>query len=65
MIKFMKISLFNGQYSRNILKGFRIQLNVIQALIYRELKTRVSEVKFGFVGGVRIFVTIEFNLSVS
>ena len=31
-------------------RGFRIQRNVISALIYRELKTRISEVQFGVVG---------------
>ena len=32
------------------LNGFQIQLNVIRALVYRELKTRVSQVKFGVFG---------------
>ncbi len=32
------------------LSGFEIQKNVISALVYRELKTRVSQVKFGVVG---------------
>ena len=32
------------------LNGFQIQRNVISALVYRELKTRVSEVKFGVFG---------------
>lgn len=36
----------NGSFT----KGFNIQLNVTSALIYRELKTRVSEVKFGVLG---------------
>ena len=64
----MKIPLFNSRYSKNILRGFRIQLNVIQALIYRELKTRISEVKFGFVGvfiepiGVMIIFLFIFGL---
>ena len=30
--------------------GLKIQLSVIDALIYRELKTRVSNVKFGVFG---------------
>jgi capsular polysaccharide transport system permease protein len=32
------------------LSGWQIQRNVISALVYRELKTRVSEVKFGILG---------------
>lgn len=32
------------------LNGFQIQRNVISALVYRELKTRVSEVRFGVLG---------------
>ena len=32
------------------LDGWTIQRNVINALVYRELKTRVSQVKFGVVG---------------
>jgi len=32
------------------LSGWEIQRNVISALIYRELKTRVSEVRFGVLG---------------
>ena len=32
------------------LDGWRIQRNVINALVYRELKTRVSQVKFGVLG---------------
>ena len=34
----------------NSLSGWQIQRNVISALVYRELKTRVSEVKFGILG---------------
>ncbi len=37
----------NLQY---IAKGFDIQKNVIRALIYRELKTRVSKARFGVLG---------------
>ncbi|MDM7958670.1 MAG: ABC transporter permease [Synechococcus sp. WH 8007] len=36
--------------SSNTLSGWQIQRNVISALVYRELKTRVSEVKFGVLG---------------
>ena len=32
------------------LDGWTIQRNVINALVYRELKTRVSQVKFGVFG---------------
>ena len=32
------------------LDGWTIQRNVISALVYRELKTRVSQVKFGVLG---------------
>ena len=32
------------------LAPWRIQLRVVDALVYRELKTRVSQVKFGFLG---------------
>lgn len=46
----MKIDLQNSSSLKNILKGFKIQINVVQALIYRELKTRVSEIKFGVLG---------------
>ena len=31
-------------------KGLQIQLSVVNALIYRELKTRGSNVKFGVFG---------------
>ncbi len=34
----------------NLLEGFRIQRNVISALVYRELKTRISQVNFGILG---------------
>ena len=34
----------------NSFRGWELQRNVIGALIYRELKTRVSEVRFGVVG---------------
>ncbi len=37
-------------YLANKLNGWQIQINVIRALVYRELKTRVSQVKFGVVG---------------
>ena len=32
------------------LSGWQIQRNVIDALVYRELKTRISEVRFGILG---------------
>ena len=34
----------------NFSKALKIQSNVINALVYRELKTRVSEVRFGVIG---------------
>lgn len=36
--------------TKSSIAGLRIQRNVISALVYRELKTRVNEVKFGFIG---------------
>lgn len=33
-----------------IIEGFKIQRNVVSALVYRELKTRISQVKFGILG---------------
>lgn len=38
------------RFNRRLLKGWNIQYNVISALVYRELKTRVSQVRFGIVG---------------
>lgn len=38
------------KYFAKKLRGFEIQFNVISALIYRELKTRVSQVRFGVMG---------------
>ena len=38
------------KYFANKLSGFRTQMNVVNALIYRELKTRVSQVRFGVLG---------------
>lgn len=35
---------------RSSIRGLKIQRNVISALVYRELKTRVNEVKLGFIG---------------
>ena len=52
----------------NFTKGFNTQINVTSALIYRELKTRVSEVKFGVLGvfieplGVMIVFLTIFSL---
>ena len=37
-------------YFANKLHGFQIQMNVVDALVYRELKTRVSQVRFGVIG---------------
>lgn len=34
----------------NAMSGWQVQRNVISALVYRELKTRVSEVRFGVLG---------------
>jgi len=34
----------------NAISGWQVQRNVISALVYRELKTRVSEVRFGVLG---------------
>ena len=50
------------------LNGFQIQLNVIRALIYRELKTRISQVRFGVLGvflepiGVFLIFCLIFSL---
>ena len=54
----MKI-LFN--YFKLSYRGFEIQKNVIRALVYRELKTRVSKAKFGVLG---IFVEPIITLSI-
>ena len=40
----------NNQKLNLIIKGFINQKNVVSALIYRELKTRISLVRFGFFG---------------
>ena len=37
-------------YFAKKLQGWQIQINVVNALVYRELKTRLSEAKFGVVG---------------
>ncbi len=64
----MKLNLRQNYHLKNIIQGFNIQINVVRALIYRELKTRVSEVKFGVVGvfiqpiGVMAIFLIIFGL---
>jgi capsular polysaccharide transport system permease protein len=40
----------NKIFPEGVLAGWRVQRNVIEALVYRELKTRVSEVRFGVLG---------------
>ena len=51
-----------------IIRGFSIQRNVVSALVYRELKTRLSEVKFGIIGlffepvGVMLIFLIIFTI---
>ena len=42
--------MLNKRRLNEIIEGFIIQRNVISALVYRELKTRVSQVKFGILG---------------
>ncbi len=50
------------------LNGFQIQINVIRALIYRELKTRISQIRFGIFGvflepiGVFIIFCLIFSI---
>ena len=46
--KFFGITI--DHFFANKLAGWQIQLNVINALIYRELKTRVSQVRGGILG---------------
>ena len=38
------------EYFSEVIEGAGIQINVIRALYYRELLTRVSKSKFGFIG---------------
>ena len=52
---------FLFKYLNLAYRGFKIQKNVIRALIYRELKTRVSKAKFGVIG---IFVEPIITLSI-
>ena len=40
----------NTNYKNKIFEGFQIQLNVIRALYYRELLTRITRIKFGLLG---------------
>ncbi len=42
--------IFNNKKLDSIIKGFINQKYVVSALIYRELKTRISLVRFGFFG---------------
>ena len=44
------MNIFFKIINNKILIGFRNQYRVINALIYRELRTRISQVKFGFLG---------------
>lgn len=41
--------IFN-EYFLRVIKGFNIQIKVIRSLVYRELITRASLVKFGYLG---------------
>ncbi len=42
--------ILNNKKLKLIIKGFINQKNVVSALVYRELKTRISLVRFGFFG---------------
>ena len=44
------MSIFNKDYIKQIMEGFRVQTNVIRALYYRELLTRITKIKFGLLG---------------
>ena len=44
------ISLIFRDNFNNIKTNLKIQRNVIKALIYRELKTRINNVRFGIIG---------------
>ena len=44
------MEIFKNKKFYLISKGFLKQKNVVSALVYRELKTRISLVKFGFFG---------------
>ena len=44
------MNIFLKIINNKISRGFRNQYRVINALIYRELRTRISQVKFGFFG---------------
>jgi len=60
--------MLNKRRLDEIIEGFIIQRNVISALVYRELKTRVSQVKFGILGvflgplGVMLIFLIIFSI---
>ena len=60
--------MLNKRRLNEIIEGFIIQRNVISALVYRELKTRVSQVKFGILGvffgplGVMLIFLIIFSI---
>ena len=55
-------------YFAKKLQGWQIQVNVINALVYRELKTRVSQTKFGVLGvfieplGVMVLFLLLFSI---
>mgnify|MGYP001161490466 FL=1 len=44
------MNIFFKIINNKIFKGFKNQYKVINALVYRELRTRISQVKFGFFG---------------
>ena len=46
-------------YLKRAFSGWQIQKNVIKALIYRELKTKISKARFGLLGVlIEPFVTL-------
>ena len=48
--KIIKANKYKNKKLEYYKKGFRIQRSVISALVYRELKTRISQVRFGIFG---------------
>ena len=46
-------------YLKRVFSGWQIQKNVIKALIYRELKTKISKARFGLLGVlIEPFITL-------
>ena len=52
-------------YLKSVFSGWQIQKNVINALIYRELKTKISKARFGFLGVlIEPFVTLGIFIAI-